>query len=1065
MAFRCFLLCCLCAAPLLPAADWPTYRADSQRSGIAGESLQLPLRALWTHHCPYKPAPAWPEMPAHQDFWHNLAELSPTYTYDRTYHVVVAGDLLYYASSADDAVHCLSAHTGKKVWTFYTEGPVRLAPTLYKGRVYVGSDDGQVYCLHGKTGQVAWTYRPTALDRRIPGNSRIVSTWPIRSGIVIHDNIAYFTAGIFPNQGVYLCAVNADNGQEVWQHGTDVSSQGYLLGSPKYLYTPSGRSAPVAYERKTGKKLGSVGSGGGCFAVVLNDILVHGGGEKGQIQITESSSREGIVSMPGLRLIARGSLLYILQKDSISVLDRGEYLRLSHQINEILKVKEKQRTDAQKQTLIALNKKRQACTLWKTPCPEAYTMIMAGDTLFAGQNRKVTAYSTKQGKRLWSASVDGKAQGLAAAQGRLFVSTDQGTIECYGTGQNQASPPIITRSDVSPRATDQHSARSERMARDILKHSGVTKGYCLLLNIDSAQLAYELARQSELHVLAIDPDARKVDQARSRISRTGLYGQRIAIHQGDLEATPYQDYCANLIVYQMPESVDQVPTRAAELKRLLRPGKGKLILFQAGDKPLAQKLGAWDASDFLWLSFWRGESLSWALAQRPKLDGIGQWTHLYADPANTACSGDTHTTDTLQLAWFGRPGPRKITDRHHRSMSPLFQNGQLFIYGDERIISADAYNGTVLWDLPVPGSRRLGMMNDCGNMCVSGDTVYIAAADKCWLIDVDSGICTMQFRTPAQESATQAHWGYMATAADQLFGSVQKPTSSFASFGFGNETVGQIEGDFKLKALSHGLFSLHRRSGHLLWRYQRGLIINSAIAIGPDHIYFIESRNAELLANPQGRISAHQFCAKDTFLVALDRKTGGLAWDKPFRFPYEHQVFLSCAAGKVIVTGSRNTRKQVVYDLYAFASATGRRLWHTITPTPAPSGGVHGEQWQHPAIIGQQIYLTPRDTSTLYTYDLHTGAQSESQRPKWGGCGTISASTSHIFYRNANPEMQNLQANEQIKITNSTRVGCWINILPAGGMVLIPEGSSGCTCAYSLQTSMGFIPVSQMAEH
>ena len=87
---------------------------------------------------------------------------------------------------------------------------------------------------------------------------------------------------------------------------------------------------------------------------------------------------------------------------------------------------------------------------------------------------------------------------------------------------------------------------------------------------------------------------------------------------------------------------------------------------------------------------WSDATHSWALARRPDLNGIGQWTHLYADPANTACSGETHITDSLQLAWFGRPGPRKITDRHHRSMSPLFQNGQLFIYGDERIISADA---------------------------------------------------------------------------------------------------------------------------------------------------------------------------------------------------------------------------------------------------------------------------------------------------------------------------------------------------------------------------------------
>ena len=1055
-----FCVCCLCSTPALHAADWPTYRADSQRSGIAREALQLPLRPLWTHHSPYEPVPAWPDMPAQQDYWHSIAELNPTHTYDRAFHVVVVGDLLYYGSSADDTVNCLNAYTGKKVWTFYTEGPVRLAPTLHKGRVYVGSDDGRVYCLYGKTGQLAWTYRPTALDRRIPGNARIISTWPIRSGIVIQDNIAYFCAGIFPNQGVFLCAVDADNGQEVWQHRTDVSSQGYVLGSPKYLYVPTGRTAPVAYERETGKKLGSVGSGGGCFAVVLNDMLVHGDGEKGEIQISDSGSREGIVSMPGLRLIAQGPMLYILQKDSISALNRAEYLRLSHQINAILKVKEKQRSEAQKQALVELNKQRRACVLWKAPCAEAYAMVMAGDTLYTGGNSKVTAYSTDQGKRLWSASVQGKAHGLAVAQGRLFVSTDQGHIHCFGPGPLQGTPPVLTTSDFSLWPADRYSARYEQMARDILRQSGVTKGYCLMLNIDTGQLAYELARQSDLHVVVVDPDARKVNVARSQIHQSGLYGQRIAIHQGGLEALPYQAYCANLIVCQLDASADGVPTAAAELNRLLRPGQGRLVLIQAGDQAFANKIETWTGNAFSEVRIFSDKHVSRALARRPNLKGTGQWTHLYADPANTACSGETQITDTLQLAWFGRPGPRTITDRHHRSMSPLFQNGQLFIYGDERVISADAYNGTVLWDLPVPGSRRLGMMNDCGNMCVSGDTVYIAAAHTCWLIDVDSGVCTKKYLTPTRDSVSKAHWGYIATADDQLFGSTQRPTSSFASFGFGDDTVGQIEGDFKLKALSHGLFSLQRRSGQLLWQYHRGLIMNSAITMGQEHIYFIESRDPDLLANAQGRISAHRFCGDHTFLVALDRRTGQVTWETPFAFPYQHQMFLSYAGAKVIVTGSYNVNKQVIYDLYAFLSDTGKMNWHTSTNTPAPEGGVHGEQWQHPAIIGDQIYLTPRDTRTLYQYDLHTGAQAQSRRPKWGGCGTVSASASHLFYRNANPEMQNLDKNDQIKITSSTRAGCWINIIPAGGMVLIPEGSSGCTCAYSLQTSMGFIPVS-----
>jgi hypothetical protein len=39
-----------------------------------------------------------------------------------------------------------------------------------------------------------------------------------------------------------------------------------------------------------------------------------------------------------------------------------------------------------------------------------------------------------------------------------------------------------------------------------------------------------------------------------------------------------------------------------------------------------------------------------------------------------------------------------------------------------------------------------------------------------------------------------------------------------------------------------------------------------------------------------------------------------------------------------------------------------------------------------------------------------------------------------------------------------TRSGCWINMIQAGGLVLVPEASSGCTCGFPLQTSLAYIP-------
>jgi outer membrane protein assembly factor BamB len=57
--------------------------------------------------------------------------------------------------------------------------------------------------------------------------------------------------------------------------------------------------------------------------------------------------------------------------------------------------------------------------------------MLAGDTLFAGGNNEIAAYSAANGKKTWSASVNGAALGIAVAHGRLLVSTAKGTIHCF----------------------------------------------------------------------------------------------------------------------------------------------------------------------------------------------------------------------------------------------------------------------------------------------------------------------------------------------------------------------------------------------------------------------------------------------------------------------------------------------------------------------------------------------------------------------------------------------------------------------------------------------------------
>ena len=99
-------------------------------------------------------------------------------------------------------------------------------------------------------------------------------------------------------------------------------------------------------------------------------------------------------------------------------------------------------------------------------------------------------------------------------------------------------------------------------------------------------------------------------------------------------------------------------------------------------------------------------------------------------------------------------------------------------------------------------------------------------------------------------------------------------------------------------------------------------------------------------------------------------------------------------------------------------------------------------------------------------YDLRTGKRrnpagkaSNWMIPIRSGCGTITASSTCIFYRDSNPTIMDFNTNSlSKKITHVSRPGCWLNIIPAGGLVLIPEASSSCVCAFPLQTSMAFLP-------
>jgi len=192
------------------AEDWPTFRHDNARSAVTSEQLPPSLSLHWVFAPLNPPEPAWPEP----------AKEKARVRFDEAYHVVAVGDALYFGSSADNKCYCLDAASGQVRWSTITGGPIRVAPTVVDGRVYVGSDDGYAYCLRADDGTVIWKVRGAFRDDKVLGNGKMISLWPVRTGVLVDNGVAYFGAGVFPAESIFFCAVKASDGTLGWRNDT-----------------------------------------------------------------------------------------------------------------------------------------------------------------------------------------------------------------------------------------------------------------------------------------------------------------------------------------------------------------------------------------------------------------------------------------------------------------------------------------------------------------------------------------------------------------------------------------------------------------------------------------------------------------------------------------------------------------------------------------------------------------------------------------------------------------------------------------------------------------------------
>lgn len=1082
-------------------ADWPTYLNGNDRAGFTSAELKIPLQLSWTYKTRARPVQAWegPREAAIEGL-----EMRHRVNFDDAMQVVMSNDRVYFGSTVDHRLYCVSAQTGETIWSHYTEGPIRLAPTLAHDHVYFGSDDGFVYCLNADDGTEVWKMRVGPRDDRLLSRGEMISRWPVRTGVLIDGDTAYFGAGIFPHEMIYLCAVGATDGSIIWRNDTiseqdagrnDLSPQGYMLSNDNNLFVPSGRSLPVAVSKETGeivfqRKYSWRSDAGGVVGgtkALLGDGQVYSGGPHHFLAMDQQSGDVGEAYMNGRQMVIAGDLGYIMTGQKIICVNRAEHATASQEKQKwFIRARDNRRNPVKfAEAKQKMEEYAEIGILWEYPTEFDDVLIATGNLVIAGGMNQVVALDRTSGEQVWQQTVDGNVRGLSTSDGVLIVSTDAGHLYAFASSDTEpAEVNSWPTPAVEPFPNDGLTDTYKAAAKQILDRSGHSRGYCLVVGSEDGRLAYELAQQSDLTVLAVEPDAVKANQSRNKLELAGIHATRVTIVNAPLDQIPFSNYFANLIVSDSFLLTGALPCDAKNIARFLKPCGGVALLGRPESAATAQSPdGGQSVTDWLTALYHEGEGdvsndAPWYMFRRGKLAGAGDWSHQYGNAANTSCSEDLRIKDGLGVLWYGDPGPSSMINRHEAAGAPLSTNGRMFIQGTDSLMAYDAYNGTFLWEHENPGAIRTGVFNnrETHNLAASDDRLYAAAENKCTALDAATGEVVAEYTTPESTDGITRAWAYLAYDDGQVFG-----TSTIRE---------ELEKHMRrrgltIKSQTDALFAIDVKTGERVWTYRGDNILHTTIAIGPERVYFIDSsispeERQQLYLRDKGdlkdltgdaavKAEAEMKQLDLRLAVAIDRRTGEKVWEQPvdvtdttnvsagggsLTLMYADGHVVLCGANanghywKQFLAGEFEKRKLQVLD-----AKSGEKLW-----------AKNANYMNRPAIIGHEIYAEP------WAFDLHSGKPKTRPHPltdeesEWRfsrpghHCGVITATPNTMFFRSGFIGYYDLYNDSGTRHFAGQRTGCWVNAIPGNGLVMVPEASAGCVCQFSIASTVVMEP-------
>jgi outer membrane protein assembly factor BamB len=1101
------------AIPVLGQAtsDWPMWRFDANRSASSPAGLPNQLYLQWEHQ--YAPRVMVWDDPLNQD-------LMP---YDRVFEPIVVGNTMFLGFNDTDKIIALDTNTGEEKWSFYAGGPVRLPGVVWNDKIYFGSDDGYMYCLHTSNGKLAWKFQAAPKDCKILGNLRLISTWPVRGGPVIEDGVVYFAASVFPMMGTFIYALDAETGEVIWlndgegsrwslmpHHGSEafagVAPQGSLVISGNSLIIPSGRAVPASFNKNTGEyqyyRIQEFQKTGGSFAAATDNLFFNHYREN-LVSIYDTNTGLGLLGQIGRFPVIDGSTIYTSKGGTVSAHDISGIEALAKkgppEVTEELKeeslapgytpfyigympetVDEK---GFQNQALAIWEKSQ----LWTISADASGDLIKAGNCLYAADGNSITAINVGKVEPSidWVMRVDAPVGRLLSANGKLFAVTLDGSILAFGG--EKVKPNLILNRPIASGA----NLAATKEALSIIEKSGVSEGYALFYGISDGALLEALVNNSNLDIIAVDPDKAKVEEMHRHFDTLGTYGKRISVFQGTPLTLNAPQYMASLTI------VNQGKLDSKMLSTLyfsMRPYGGK-VLFRTEPANLRSLVANANLSKLKVV----GDNL---ISREGALEGSDSFTHVVGDVANTGVVNDNLVKLPLGILWWGGGASNlNVLPRHAHGPTPQVIGGRLYIEGIDRITCRDVYTGRQIWqdrfddmetygiyysesykDDPLstrynqehlPGIKARGT-----NYIATEDIVYVVNAypetNDGWKVDmVDAAtgkllghidLPKIPYRAYDKERELNQQWGYIGVFGDLLIGGGEWVAFSDLT----GLTKAEVGHEYYWEDWDYGaskrLFIMDRHTGEIKWSIESKFgFINVAVAAGGGMLFVLDKLPpaVEIQLERKGKDIPTGYR-----LIALDINTGKVVWEDTKNvfgsylvYSEEYDILLqSTHPSKDSMIGENGNR------MVACRASTGEVLWDA-------QKGEDEEflYFQFPLVHHDTIISgAKQEKAEGRHFSLLTGERLTRKSPitesdvelRWArryGCNFALGAEHLLTFRSGCAAYFDLNQDSGTGSFGGFKSGCTNSLIVADGVLNSPDYTRTCTCCYPNQTSLALV--------